>query len=145
MEFPDTLVLNDDIKRRSKLECYNCGEEYEDGVNGQGVHVPGHLNTANREYCDVVCLLAFAKLMIQDDFRFADYHEAICQHLGYRPFLAPSRNNLQRFGGDMTIEQYKWGQQPGAQTTKRVKVETEIENTYIELPQFADEEDYMSE
>ena len=120
----DKLVLNDDIKRRhgAGLECYNCGEEFFPELD-QGFACPSFLNPENKEFCDVFCQVSFAKGQL-DDFDWPDYYEHVCEFVGFRPFIPPPFTELQRFGGRMTIAEYKWGHHPTTRdASKRVKLD----------------------
>lgn len=120
----DALVLNEhETKRRynTGLFCYNCENEYYP-EQGQGFISPQHLNPNGKQFCDVACQLAFAKVSL-DEFDWPNYYELMCEFVGRRPYVPPAFTALQRFGGHLTIEEYKWGQQPvNNEPSKRTKL-----------------------
>ena len=122
MEHPDTLVLNQHTKRRftDPLRCYNCGENFYPN-QGQGSKTPSRFNAEGREFCDIACQLSYAQGSL-DGFDYADCHTEICAQLGREPYVPPPFPCLVRFGGNWTIEEYKWGQHPVNQaSSKRVR------------------------
>ena len=115
-------MLNNDIKRTADnlVECYNCGEEVPDD---QLFHSASKFNPSNKEFCSLSCQLAFAQSQL-DAFDWIEYYKQIVAGVGYRPFVPPHFSRLQRFGGDLTLEQYLWGQRPVTQdVNKRQKTE----------------------
>jgi len=119
----DTLVLNQETKRlfTTGLVCYNCGEEYF-VEQGQGFDGPPHPMLNGKEFCDMACSMAFAKVQM-DVFEWSDYYETISAHLGYEPYVPPSFEALRRFGGPLSVEEYKVGQRPQLyEGVKRVRL-----------------------
>lgn len=121
----DTFRLNQKLKRHhdSPLKCYNCGESYYTS-QGQGSPIPSSITGDEKEFCDVACHLSWLKGSL-DVFDYTAIYDTVWENLQRAPYVPPPFTELHKFGGQMSIEEYKWGQRPETDPSKRVKLTTD--------------------
>lgn len=106
MDNYDELVFNEKRSQDGSLTCYNCRELYWPSA-GQGVTtISRRLNPRNKEFCDVECMLAYARdFMFDDDF--LRYHQALNNEMGRYVVYIGDNSAMKSMGGSLTREEYK--------------------------------------
>lgn len=101
----DEYVLNKKLGAERKMQCENCDEFYDPKL-GQGVDLPSQLYVDEcSNFCDASCVAAYALMMLMQDFE--PWYHALCDYLKQEIYVPPIQLALKKFGGDMSIEEYK--------------------------------------